>query len=98
MRLTSKKMFCGNQSYQFEKIDVPQESYWKYTESDYGIEEYDFSDIGQLEKKIEENTGINYETAKCMAVEAFRIYYTDSDRAEKSVNREVDMPEFVYRM
>lgn len=83
--------------YKFEEITPEQDSYWKCTDSDYGVEEYDFVEVDELMKKIEKATRVCSECAKCMAVEAFQRQYIYANK-KSNEKQEIEIPDFVYRL
>lgn len=98
MNSISEEIFIEDSlEYRFEEIDHAQESYWKYTKMDFGIEEYDFENIEELKNKIVEMTGISIECAKCIAVEAFKRYFCNTYR-KKEEEPQINLPDYVYRL
>lgn len=98
MSLISEEMFLrDNLQYKFEEIETGQDSYWKSTELDYGIEDYDFEDVNELKQKIKKVTGVGSECAKQMAVEAFKRHFNKVIN-EDGEEQEIEVPDFVYRL
>lgn len=98
MNLINVEIFMkDSQDYRFEEIDHTQESYWKYTEMDYGIEEYAFENIEELKDKIVGMTGVGIECAKCMAIEAIKRYFCNTVE-KREEEQQINLPDFVYRL
>lgn len=84
--------------YDFGEINSARESYWMDTVLDYGVEVYDIEDVHDLQEKIENITGINEKSAKCIAISAVRESFQLSDRMNDAEIQQMKLPEFVYRM
>lgn len=96
--ISEEKILNDNVKWEFDKIDVEQESYWMQSKANYGIEEYSLEDVSDLGNRIAEIAGICPETAKCLAVEAFRGYYGNGGQKKEQENRASALSDYVYML
>ena len=95
--ISEEMLLRDNLKYKFEEIAPDQDSYWKCTDSDYGIEDYDFINIDELKQEIEKATGVGQECAKHMAVESFKRHF-ENDIKKSCEEQKIEIPDFVYRL
>lgn len=96
--ISEEEILNNGIKWKFDEINFEQESYWKQSEADYGIEEYSFEDVSELKSKITEKTEVCPETAKCLAIEAYMRYYGSSCRDKEQKDRASALPDFVYML